>query len=91
MEIQSIDSSAFPKVSLDVIVRDKNGSPVVGLQEGNFYLTETIRRTSQIDEGGKAVIRTEETIQPVSEASYLGSGDKATDSRTVLVLERSAT
>ena len=90
VEIQSIDSSAFPRVTLDVIVRDQNGAPVVGLKEGNFYLTETVRRTSQVDEGGKAVIRTEETIQPVSEASYLGSGDRATDSRTAIVLERSA-
>ena len=90
VEIQSVDSSAFPKVSLDVIVRDRDGSPVVGLKEGNFYLTETVRRTTQADEGGKAVIRTEETIEPASDAEYLGSGDKAAGSRSVLVLERSA-
>jgi len=90
VEIQSVDSSAFPKVSLDVIVRDRDGSPVVGLKEGNFYLTETVRRTTQADEGGKAVIRTEETIEPASDAAYLGSGDKAAGSRSVLVLERSA-
>jgi DNA-binding beta-propeller fold protein YncE len=90
VEIQSVDSSAFPKVSLDVIVRDHDGSPVVGLREGNFYLTETVRRTTQVDEGGKAVVRTEETIEPASDAEYLGSGDKAGGSRSVLVLERSA-
>ena len=89
VEIQSIDASAFPNVALDVIVRDKDGLPVVGLREGNFYLTETIRRTTQADEGGKAVIRTEETIEPVTGASYLGSGDRAQGYRTVLVLERS--
>jgi hypothetical protein len=90
VEIESIDSSAFPKVSLDAIVRDKNGMPVVGLKEGNFYLSETIRRTTQIDEGGKAVIKTEEAIEPALESLYLGSGDKAVQARSILVLERSA-
>jgi DNA-binding beta-propeller fold protein YncE len=89
VEIQSVDSSAFPKVSLDAIVRDKNGAAVVGLREGNFYLTETVRRTTQVDEGGKAVVRTEETIEPASETTYLGSGDKAVGARSALVLERS--
>lgn len=90
VEIQGIDSSSFPKVTLDVIVRDKDGSPVVGLREGNFYLTETVRRTTQADEGEKAVVRTEETVEPASSATYLGSGDRAAGSRSVLVLERSA-
>jgi DNA-binding beta-propeller fold protein YncE len=90
VEIQAVDSSAFPKVTFDAIVRDKNGSPVVGLRDGNFYITETIRKTSQIDEGGKAVIRTEESIVPASEAAYLGSGDAARNSRSVILLERSA-
>lgn len=90
VEIQRIDSSAFPKVTLDAIVRDKDGAAVVGLKEGNFYLTETVRRTTQIDEGGKAVLRTEETVEPAPEAEYLGSGDKAPGARSVLVLERSS-
>jgi len=90
VEVQSIDSSAFPKVSLDVLVRDKNGAPVVGLREGNFYLTETVRKTTQADEGGRAVVKTEESIIPATDASYLGSGDRAEGSRSVVVLERSA-
>jgi hypothetical protein len=90
VEIESIDSSAFPKVNFDAIVRDRNGMPVVGLKEGNFYLTETIRKTTQQDEGGKAVIRTEESIVPATEPLYLGSGDKAVQARSILVLERSA-
>jgi hypothetical protein len=90
VEIQSVDSSAFPKVSLDAIVRDKDGSPVVGLRERNFYLSETVRRSTQIDEGGKAVVRTEETVEPAEDATYLGSGDNAAGARSVIVLERSA-
>jgi DNA-binding beta-propeller fold protein YncE len=90
VEIQGIDSSAFPKVTFDAIVRDKDGRAVVGLREGNFHLTETVRRTTQIDEEGKAVLHTEETVESASDAEYLGSGDNAAGSRTVLVLERSA-
>jgi DNA-binding beta-propeller fold protein YncE len=90
VEIQGVDSSAFPKITLDVIVRDKDKSPIVGLREGNFYLTETVRRTTQADEGGKTVVRTEETIEPASDVVYIGSGDRATGSRSVIVLERSA-
>jgi DNA-binding beta-propeller fold protein YncE len=89
VEIQSIDSSAFPKVTFDAIVKDKDGRAVVGLREGNFNITETVRRTTQIDEGGKAVLRTEETVESASETAYLGSGDNAAGARTVLVLERS--
>lgn len=90
VEIQGIDSSLFPKVSLDVVVRDKDGSPVVGLREGNFFLTETVRRTTQSDEGGEAVVRTEETVEPTAATTFLGTGDLAKGSRSVLVLERSA-
>jgi DNA-binding beta-propeller fold protein YncE len=90
VEIQGIDASAFPKVTFDAIVRDKDGRAVVGLREGNFHVTETVRKTTQIDEGGKAVMRTEETVLPASEAAYLGSGDFARGSRSVLLLERSA-
>jgi len=89
VEIRSIDSSAFPKVSFDAIVRDKDGAAVVGLRDGNFYITETVRRTTQVDEGGKAVMRTEETIEPATGATFLGSGDKAPGARSVIVLERS--
>jgi DNA-binding beta-propeller fold protein YncE len=89
VEIQSVDASAFPKISLDVIVRDKDGAPIVGLREGNFYLSETVRKTTQADEGGKTVVRTEETIESASDAALTGSGDKAAGFRSVLVIERS--
>jgi DNA-binding beta-propeller fold protein YncE len=90
VEIQSIDSSAFPKVQVDAIVRDKDGRPVVGLRDGNFRVTETLRRTTQVDEGGKAVLHTEETVESASNVEYLGSGDNAKQARTVILLERSA-
>jgi len=89
VEIQEIDASAFPKVTFDAIVRDKDGRAVVGLRERNFRVTETVRHTAQEDEGGKAVLHTVETIASASDAAYLGSGDASKSSRSVLVVERS--
>jgi DNA-binding beta-propeller fold protein YncE len=89
VEIERIYSDSFPKVTLDVRVRNRSGLPLVGLGEGNFYLTETVRRSTRQDEGEKAVVRTEETIEPVSKLEYLGTGDLAKGAKTVLILERS--
>jgi DNA-binding beta-propeller fold protein YncE len=89
VEIERIYSDGFPKVTLDVRVRDRNGLPIVGLGEGNFYLSETVRRSTQVDEDGKAVVRTEETIEPAAKVEYLGTGDLVKGARSVLVLERS--
>ncbi|HTX71756.1 MAG TPA: 6-bladed beta-propeller, partial [Rectinemataceae bacterium] len=55
VEIERIVSDAFPIVDVDVTVRDRSGAPVVGLRNGNFYLTERITRNSQSDEAGKTV------------------------------------
>ncbi len=89
VEIERVYSDAFPEVKVDVRVRDRGGLPLVGLGQANFYFTETVRRTTQADEGGKAVLRTEETIEPVAKLEYLGAGDRTPGARTVVVLERS--
>ncbi len=89
VEIERVYSDDFPKVTVDLRVRDRGGLPLVGLGQANFYLTETVRRTVQADEDGKAVLRTEETIEPVAKLEYLGSGNLSAGARTVVVLERS--
>lgn len=89
VEIERVYSDTFPKVIVDVRVRDQNGLPLVGLGAANFYLSETVRRAVQVDEGGKAVVRTEETIEPVAKLEYLGTGNLTKGARTVVVLERS--
>ncbi len=40
VEIERIDSDSFPEVFMDVSVRDRLGSPIVGLRESNFILSE---------------------------------------------------
>jgi len=89
VEIERIYSDTFPKVIVDIRVRDRNGLPLIGLGEANFYLSETVRRAIQVDEGGKAVVRTEETVEPVAKLEYLGTGNLTGGARTVVVLERS--
>lgn len=90
VEIERILADAFPLVKLELSVHDRSGNPVVGLSEGNFHLTERVRRTEQVDQGGKAVIHTEESIEPVSELRFLGASQLSEGSRVTILLERSA-
>ncbi len=89
VEIERIVSDSFPVVDVDVDVRDRNGSPVVGLLDGNFYLTERIKKTTQTDESGKAVIRREESLAPALDLALVGTGQVAAGSRTTILVERS--
>lgn len=89
VEIERIISDAFPQVQVELTVRDRRGAPVVGLREGNFYLTERVRTTTQVDERGKTVVRTEESLEPVTELRFLGSGQATPGFRATILLERS--
>ena len=40
VEIERIDAGSFPEIYMDVSVRDRLGSPIVGLRESNFILSE---------------------------------------------------
>jgi DNA-binding beta-propeller fold protein YncE len=90
VEIERVMADEFPKVKLELSVRDRSGSPVVGLREGNFYLTERVRKTEQSDEGGKAVIKTVDSLEPVKDYAFLGSGQFSPGFRATILLERSS-
>ena len=89
VEIERIVADDFPRVKLELSVRDRSGAPVVGLREGNFYLTERVRKTAQADEAGKTVIKTVDSLEPVKDYSFLGSGQFSPGFRATLLLERS--
>jgi DNA-binding beta-propeller fold protein YncE len=89
VEIERIDSSAFPKVTVDVSVRDREGLPVVGLGLLNFHLTERIKTTTSTDERGKTVIKKTESIIPVKDLELTGSGSRPSPFKTVILGERS--
>lgn len=48
VQIEQIDSSRFPNVTLEIKVENRHRQPVVGLQEPNFYLTENKRPVNKV-------------------------------------------
>ena len=40
IEIDKVNAEKFPHVVMDISVSNRNGTPVVGLKENNFYITE---------------------------------------------------
>ena len=90
VEIERVVSDEFPLVRVELSVRDRRGAPVVGLGGGNFHLTERVRRTTQMDEAGKALVKTEDSIEPVAELEFRGAGQLSEGGRATILLERSA-
>jgi sugar lactone lactonase YvrE len=89
VEIERIHSDAFPKVTLDVSVRDRLGRPVVGLKQPNFHLSERVVKDSTVDERGKIVVHHEESLVPAADMEFLGSAAQAQPINVVLLLDRS--
>ena len=54
VQIEQIDSSKFPNVTLEIKVENRHRQPVVGLQEENFYLTENKRPVNKLKFLGSA-------------------------------------
>lgn len=48
VQIEKIDSSRFPDVTVDIRVESRHRNPVVGLNENNFYITEQSRPVSKL-------------------------------------------
>lgn len=56
VRVQRVYSDSFPKVELEVCVEDRNGNPVVGLQRGNFSVTEGGRAVGDLSLTGSAYL-----------------------------------
>jgi DNA-binding beta-propeller fold protein YncE len=89
VEIESVNALAFPKVRIDLRVRDAAGRPVVGLDQANFYLSERVVTVERIMDRGIAVDRRTESVVPLAKAEFLGSGDLGGRLRAVVMLESS--
>lgn len=48
VQIEKVDASRFPNVSVDIRVEGRHRNPVVGLDENNFYITEQSRPVSKL-------------------------------------------
>lgn len=89
VEVSRVDASAFPRVVLDVLVRDRYGRPMTGLDIGNFYASEEVTTKERRIEGDKPVDFLKSTIQPAQDFALQGSLDASTRIDMVMVLEGS--
>jgi len=89
VEIRRIDASRFPRVSLDVSVRDRLGNPVVGLSSGNFYLSEALHLKTSTVEKDKLVTHNVLAVAPAKQVLLEGTGTSSPDWRAMVLLERS--
>ncbi len=69
VQIEQIDASKFPNVTIELRVENRHRQPVVGLQEENFYLTENLRPVSKLKMLGAASNNTEADITIIIDRS----------------------
>lgn len=62
VQIEQLDASQFPNVTIELRVENRHRQPVVGLQEENFYLSENKRAVSNLKFLGAASNNTEADV-----------------------------
>ncbi len=73
VQIEQIDASRFPNVTVELRVENRHRQPVVGLQEENFYLTENMRPVSKLKMLGAASNNTDADITIIIDRSISSS------------------
>ena len=73
VQIEQIDASKFPNVTVELRVENRHRQPVVGLQEENFYLTENMRPVSKLKMLGAASNNTDADITIIIDRSVNAS------------------
>lgn len=69
VQIEQIDASRFPNITVELRVENRHRQPVVGLQEENFYLTENMRPVSKLKMLGAASNNTEADVTIIIDRS----------------------
>lgn len=69
VQIEQLDASKFPNVTVEVRVENRHRQPVVGLQEENFYFTENHRPVSNLKFLGAASNNTSADITIIIDRS----------------------
>lgn len=69
VQIEQIDASKFPDVTVELRIENRHRQPVVGLQEQNFYLTENMRPVSKLKLLGAASNNTDADITIIIDRS----------------------
>ncbi len=73
VQIEQIDASKFPNITVELRVENRHRQPVVGLQEENFYLTENMRPVSKLKMLGAASNNTDADITIIIDRSVNAS------------------
>lgn len=77
VQLEEIDASKFPDVTLEVKVENRHRQPVVGLSKENFYLSENKRQIANVNYLGSASNNTEADITIIIDLSKSNSIYKA--------------
>lgn len=89
VESERILTNNFPKIVIDVLVRDKYGKPIIGLNIYNFYVTEMITKIERTIQNGIPIDKKNEIIKPVTNLTFEGSLDESKEHRIILIVEAS--
>ncbi len=69
VQIEQIDASKFPNITVELRVENRHRQPLVGLQEENFFLTENMRPVSKLKMLGAASNNTDADITIIVDRS----------------------
>lgn len=89
IEIERINSDAFPEISFDVVVKDRRGNALSGLNISNFYASEGIVVKERTIEGDKPVDHLFSSIRSISSLAFRGAMDNSKDMDIIFLLEAS--
>lgn len=76
VQVEQVDATSFPNITVQVKVENRHRQPVVGLQEENFYFTENKRPVSQLKFNGSAANNTYADITIMIDRSNSSSAYK---------------
>jgi len=89
LEIGRIYSDGFPRIQVDVRVKDRYGRPVTGLGFSNFYISESIVLKERRVEGDIPVDYLASSIRPASGMAFEGALDESSSIDIAFLLEGS--
>ncbi len=77
VQIEQVDASKFPEVTLELKVENRHRQPIVGLQEENFYITENMRPVTDLKYIGSASYNTQADITIIIDCSSSAAYQKS--------------
>ena len=77
VQIEKVDASSFPNVTVELRVENRHRQPVVGLQFSNFYLTENKQPVSNLKLKGAASNNTDADITILIDRSISSTAFKS--------------